>query len=108
MRAVMVVALLLAGSVARADIFDAAAIAGAAGDIVTTEMGLKRGFVEQNIQTRGPRIGANVLLTSACLFAGREVQKQGHKGWAKAVKLVPFVMFGGAAIKNLSAMRGGR
>ena len=50
MRALLAVALVLLAASAGADVFTAAAIAGAAGDIVTTEVGLRRGFVEQNIQ----------------------------------------------------------
>jgi hypothetical protein len=98
-------ALFLLAPAARADIFDAAAIAGAAGDIVTTEVGLHRGYVEQNIQNRPLRIGMNVALTSTCLLAARHYEKEGHRGWAKVLKLVPFAVFGGAAVKNLHTMR---
>lgn len=88
-----------------ADLFDAMAISGAVADIATTEVGLHRGYVEQNIQQRGPRIAANVLLTGTCLALGRHYEKQGHKGWAKVLKLVPFVVFGGAAVHNAIVMR---
>lgn len=108
MKRLAVVLLLCSAGPAYADVFDAAAIAGAAGDIVTTELALKRGFVEQNIQQRGPRIGANVLLTGVCLVSGRELERQGHRGWAKAVKLVPAVVLGGFAIKNWQTMRASR
>ena len=102
---VLVLLFLLSASPARADIFDALAIAGAAGDVVTTEVGLSRGYVEQNIQNRPLRIGANVALTSTCLLAARHYEKEGRRGWAKVLKLVPFVVFGGAAIKNFHTMR---
>lgn len=88
-----------------ADLFDAAAISGAVADIATTEVGLRRGYVEQNIQQRGPRIAANVALTGGCLALGRYYEKQGHKGWGRVLKLVPAVVFGGAAIKNIQTMR---
>lgn len=107
MKRLLVVLFLLAPA-AHADIFDAAAIAGAVGDIATTEVGLHRGYVEQNIQNRPLRIGMNVVLTSTCLLAARHYEKEGHRGWAKALKLVPFAVFGGAAVKNLHTMRGGR
>lgn len=95
-----------AASPASADVFDALAISGAAADVVTTEVGLRRGFVEQNIQNRGFRIGANVALTSGCLLGARELEREGHRGWAKVLKAVPFVVFGGAAVKNIHTMRG--
>jgi hypothetical protein len=108
MKRALTVVLVLLGSTARADIFDALAVAGAAADVVTTETALRRGFVEQNIGNRGARVGANIALTGACLLAAHEVQRQGHRGWAKALKLTPAVLFGGMAIKNLSTMRSTR
>jgi hypothetical protein len=104
----LLVALLLAASTAQADIFTAAAIAGAVGDIATTEVALSRGFAEKNIQSRPLRIGANVVLTGTLLLTAREFEKGGHKGWARAIRLVPAVVFGGYALKNLHTMWGGR
>jgi len=105
MRRAFVAIFLLSAPCAKADIFDALAVAGAAGDVVTTEIGLHRGYVEQNIQNRPLRIGMNVALTSTCLLAARHYEKEGHRGWAKVLKLVPVVVFGGAAVKNLHTMR---
>ena len=104
-KALVMTLFLLAPSTARADIFDALAIAGAAGDVVTTEVGLSRGYVEQNIQNRPLRIGMNVALTSTCLLAALHYEREGHRGWAKVLKLVPFAVFGGAAVHNAIIMR---
>lgn len=104
----LILLLILAAPAAHADVFDAAAIAGSVGDVVTTEVGLSRGFVEQNIQQRPLRIGMNVVLTGTCLLAARHYEKEGHRGWSKVLKLVPAVVFGGAAIHNAMVMRRGR
>lgn len=104
---VTTVLVLLSSGAARADIFTAAAIAGAVGDTVTTEIGLHRGFTERNIQQRAPRIAASMLLTGTCILAAKHYEKEGHKGWAKVLKLVPAVVFGGAAIHNAIVMKKG-
>lgn len=107
-RAAIVAALLLLGSFAQADVFDAAAITAAASDVVITETALRRGFVEQNIQNRGLRVGANIALTGGVLLAAHEVEKSGHKGWARAIKVAYTLTFVAIAGKNLHTMRGGR
>jgi hypothetical protein len=107
-RAVVVAGVLLAlSSPARADVFDALAIAGAASDVVTTEAALRRGFVESNLQNRGARVGANVLLTGGMLLAARELKKSGHPGWSKALKLATAAGWGYIAARNVRTMQGG-
>jgi hypothetical protein len=103
-----VVAFLAISTPARADVFDALAIAGAASDVVTTEVALNRGFVEQNIQNRPMRIGANVALTGGMLLAAREFDKAGHKGSARIVKVATFLLWSHFAVKNIQTMRGAR
>lgn len=104
----MALAFVLLAGTARADIFDAAAISASVADVVTTEVALSRGYVEQNIQNRGARLAANALLTSGTLLLAREIKKSGHPGWARALKVAHIAVFSGIAIKNARTMRGGR
>ena len=107
-RAIIVAGVLVAlSSPARADVFDALAIGAAAGDVVTTELALRRGFVEQNLGNRGARVGANALLTGGTLLAARELKKAGHPGWAKVVKIATAAGWGYIAARNVRTMRGG-
>jgi len=100
-------ALALAPAPARADVFDALAISAAASDVVTTELALRQGFVESNIQNRGVRVGANVALTSGMLLVARELQKSGHKGSARALKIATALTWGYIAARNIRTMQGG-
>lgn len=99
--------LVLAPPCAQADIFDAAAIGLAAGDVVTTHVAKQRGFVETNIDPTWPRIGANVFLTGAVLFAAHTLEKDGHPGYAKAVKIGLCLTWGTVVALNIRTMQRG-
>jgi hypothetical protein len=107
MRVIALVVLASLAPQAHADIFDVMAVGAATSDVVTTEAALRRGFVESNLQNRGVRVGANVLLTGATLLAAREVKKAGHPGWAKAIKVATILGWGYIAARNVRTMQGG-
>jgi hypothetical protein len=102
-----VLVLLLMASGARADVFDAVAISAAASDVVSTEVALKQGYVEQNIQVRGLRVGANVVLTGVTLLAAHELERNGHKGWSRAIKVGLALAWGLNTARNVRTMNGG-
>lgn len=106
-RLIALATLTLFASSAQADVFDALAVAAAASDVVTTEVALRRGFVESNLQNRNVRIGANVALTGAALFAAHELKKSGHKGSARAVQIATILTWGFIAARNVKTMQGG-
>jgi hypothetical protein len=101
----LTLALLPFGAWAEADVFDAVAISAAVSDVVITETALRRGFEEQNIGHRGARVAANIALTGTVLYAAHVVENDGHKGWARAIKVGYTLAFVAIAGKNIATMR---
>ena len=86
---------------------DAAVVAAASADLYSTHLALQRGGRELNtVSSLKGQAVMHVGVASAAILLAHQAERQGHRGWARAVRAVPVVIFGGAAIWNWK--RGGR
>jgi hypothetical protein len=114
---VVVVGLLLSGVSHAGTLGDAAVLAAVGADIYTTHQALERGLQArlrgdsggQELNTvaslRG-QAAIHVGVAGASILLAHQAERGGHRGWARAIRTVPVVIFGGAAAWNFT--RGGR
>ena len=90
------------------DTLDVLVVGSAAADIWTTERALRQpGLMEANpmLQTPGARIGAKAFGTVAILAGAKVLERKGHRGLSKALRIATVVFWSGAAVNNLIVAR---
>jgi hypothetical protein len=86
---------------------DAAVVAAAGADIASTHIAMQRGGQEINtVSSIRGQAAFHAAVAGGAILLAHEAEKGGHKGWAKVVRAIPIVFFGGAAAWNLT--KGGR
>ncbi len=107
MKAPALLILLLAGNASAGVLGDAAVIAAASADVVSTHVAMQRGGQEINtVSSLKGQAAMHAAIAGVSILMAHEAEQSGHKGWAKACRIAPVVLFGGAAAWNLS--KGGR
>lgn len=105
--AVLAILLLIPFGAMAGTLGDAAVVAAASADLYSTHVALKRGGREINtVSSLKGQAVMHVGVASAAILLAHQAERQGHRGWARAVRTVPVVIFGGAAVWNWK--RGGR
>jgi hypothetical protein len=93
------------------DTLDALVVTSAAADLGTTEWALSRpGLVEGNpfLQQPAVRVGAKTLGTVAFLAASHHLERKGHRGWSRGLRIALVVVWSGAAVNNAIRARGAK
>ena len=107
----LVLGIVLAASVAKADTLDTLVVGSAVADIWTTERALRAhpSLREANplLQSSGARVGAKALATTATFVAAKHLGRRGHRNWSRAVRVSMVVLWGGAAVNNAIRIKGG-
>jgi hypothetical protein len=103
--------LLLAPAAAFGDTLDALVITSSAADLATTEWALSRpGVREANPVMSEPavRMAVKAVGTLGVLAGSRQLERHGHRGWSKALRITVIVVWSGAAINNAILARSHR
>ena len=93
------------------DTLDVMVITSAAADLGTTEWALGRpGLREANPLLQGPpeRALAKAAGTILIVGAGRVLERHGHRGWSRAIRIAAVMVWGGCAANNAARARGAK
>ena len=107
----LAIAFLLIPAAAPADTLDGLVITSAAADLATTEWALRQpGLREGNPFMREPaiRYAGKALGTTAVLGGSRYLERHGHRGWSRAIRIGAAVLWGGLAVHNAVQARSHR
>ena len=86
---------------------DAAVVAVAGADLYSTHVAMQRGGQEINtVSSLRGQAAIHAGVAGASILLAHQAEREGRRGWARAIRLVPIVVFGGAAVWNMT--RGGR
>lgn len=93
------------------DTLDAFVVTSAAADLATTEWALAMpGTRESNpmMQERPARFALKAVGTALVLGGSRHLERRGHRGWSKGLRIAVIALWGGAAVSNAIRARGQR
>ena len=100
--------LLLLPTTTLADGLDIAVGLAAGADLASTEYALRTGqFRELNpfLQDQGARIGVKLAAATVVIWTSKKLEKDGHKGWSKGLRIGVVMIWGGVAAWNLHRLR---
>ena len=103
--------ILLIPAASPADTLDALVVTSAVADLGTTEWALRQpGLREGNPLMSEPaiRYAGKAVGTAAVLGGSRYLERHGHRGWSRAVRIGAVVVWGGLAVHNAMQTRRAR
>lgn len=82
---------------------------GAAADLAITEYAISRGAVEANpnpaMQSQSGRVAMNVAFVAGVTAIDVKLQRDGHNGWARALRIASVLARGYAVYHNVKVAR---